>query len=73
MLYNICFANFRGGGAHAPHAPSKSAPAYGQQFHQYINKTNNDLWPQFIEHKKDLDMTVKIQVLDWDRHNMWQW
>ena len=46
---------------------------YGQQFHQYINKTSNDLSPQFIEHKKDHDMTVKIQVLDWDRHKMWQW
>ena len=25
-MYNICFANFRG--AHAPHAPSKSAPVH---------------------------------------------
>ena len=30
-----------------------------------INKTNNHLWPQIIEHKKD-HMTLEIQILAWD-------
>ena len=35
-----------------------------------INKTNNPISPQTIEHKKYHDiMAVEIQVLPWDRHN----
>ena len=35
-----------------------------------INITNNHLSPKISEQKKDHDnMTFKIQVLYWDRHN----
>jgi len=39
-LYNICFANFRG--AHAPHAPSKSATGTDMRV-QYIQKGNRNV------------------------------
>jgi hypothetical protein len=32
-----------------------------------INKANNHLSPQIIEHKKD--KTLEIQLLAWDRQN----
>ena len=34
-----------------------------------INKTNNHIWPQIIEHKKTMkQMTLEIQVQALDRH-----
>jgi hypothetical protein len=34
-----------------------------------INKTNNHLWPRFIENKKiPQHMTLEIHVLAWDKH-----
>jgi hypothetical protein len=34
-----------------------------------INKTNNHIWPQIIEHKKIMkQMTLEIQVQILDRH-----
>ena len=33
-----------------------------------INKTNSHLSPQIIEHKKDHDIWIWIQILAWDRH-----
>jgi uncharacterized protein YpmS len=33
-----------------------------------INKINNHLSTELTEHKKDHDMTLKIQVLAWKRH-----
>ena len=39
-LHNICFANFRG--AHAPHAPSKSATGTDMRV-QYIQKGNRNV------------------------------
>jgi hypothetical protein len=33
-----------------------------------INKTNNHLSLQLIEHKKDRHMMLEIQVHVWDRH-----
>jgi hypothetical protein len=33
-----------------------------------INKSNNRLLPQIIEHKKDHKITLEINVLAWERH-----
>jgi len=36
-----------------------------------INRMN-DIQPEAIEHKSPRNMSLKTQVLDWDRHKIWR-